>query len=374
MRRAPAIGFAVAFAAMLYTHNWALFFGAATGLAWLWLLWRADAAERRRLLRTGAARLRRRAAALRCRGSRPRSTRPPTPGRRGRNAPSLAALASVPGADPRRGRRGRASLLAAGAGVVRAAGAAAARPARAIVALLVIAVLTIVLAWLASQLSPAWATRYLAAGVPRRSCCSPRPASRTPAGSGSPASRSSPCCGRSTARRTEKSNVRDVAEAIAPSLRPGDLVVATQPEQVSVLDYYLPDGLRYATLTGPVPDVGVTDWRDGVERLERRRRARDLRAAARLGAARPAARARRAADLLGQPLARAVDVARAAALGGVAAARSRTTRASRSSDVEPADPFPRARNPVRAAGLPQALTRSRPGARRLGGRARACAA
>ena len=31
MRAGPAIGFAVAFAAMLYTHNWALFFGAATG-------------------------------------------------------------------------------------------------------------------------------------------------------------------------------------------------------------------------------------------------------------------------------------------------------------------------------------------------------
>uniref|UniRef100_UPI0039793840 hypothetical protein n=1 Tax=Salmonella sp. SAL4358 TaxID=3159879 RepID=UPI0039793840 len=53
MRRAPAIGFAVAFAAMLDTHNWALVFGAATGIVWLWLLWRADAEERRRLLRTG---------------------------------------------------------------------------------------------------------------------------------------------------------------------------------------------------------------------------------------------------------------------------------------------------------------------------------
>ena len=41
VRRAPAIGFAVAFAAMLYTHNWAVFFGAATGVAWLVLLWRA---------------------------------------------------------------------------------------------------------------------------------------------------------------------------------------------------------------------------------------------------------------------------------------------------------------------------------------------
>ena len=61
--------------------------------------------------------------------------------------------------------------------------------------------------------------------------------------------------------------MRAISEAIAPSLRPGDLVVSTQPEQIPVLDYYLPDGLRYATLWGPVDDVGVTDWRDGVERL-----------------------------------------------------------------------------------------------------------
>jgi len=74
----------------------------------------------------------------------------------------------------------------------------------------------------------------------------------------------------------EKSNVRDVAEAVAPSLRPGDLVVATQPEQVPVLSYYLPAGLRYATLTGPVRDLGVTDWRDGVARLQRTSARRDL--------------------------------------------------------------------------------------------------
>ena len=45
------------------------------------------------------------------------------------------------------------------------------------------------------------------------------------------------------------------------------MVVSTQPEQVPVLHHYLPPGLRYATLTGYVKDVGVTDWRDGVERL-----------------------------------------------------------------------------------------------------------
>ena len=73
-----------------------------------------------------------------------------------------------------------------------------------------------------------------------------------------------------------KSNVREVADAIAPSVRPGDLVVSTQPEQVPVLSYYLPAGLRYATLWGPVEDVGVADWRDGVQRLRATSAERDL--------------------------------------------------------------------------------------------------
>jgi mannosyltransferase len=50
--RGWAAGYAVALAAMLYTHNWALFFGAASGLVWLHQLWRAP--ERRELLVLGA--------------------------------------------------------------------------------------------------------------------------------------------------------------------------------------------------------------------------------------------------------------------------------------------------------------------------------
>jgi hypothetical protein len=74
-----------------------------------------------------------------------------------------------------------------------------------------------------------------------------------------------------------KSNVREVAAAISPSLGPGDVVVSTQPEQVPVLSHYLPPGVRYATLTGFVGDVGVTDWRDGVERLQATSPQRDLK-------------------------------------------------------------------------------------------------
>ena len=52
-RRWPVL-FGLALAAALYTHNWALFFGAAMFLAWLVLLWLAPAAERRARLRDGA--------------------------------------------------------------------------------------------------------------------------------------------------------------------------------------------------------------------------------------------------------------------------------------------------------------------------------
>jgi hypothetical protein len=141
--------------------------------------------------------------------------------------------------------------------------------------LLAIALLTVTLAWLSSQLSPAWANRYLtvaaaplllavAAGLAhagRLGIAGLIVAALLGIGDGAP---------------DDKSNVRQVARTIAPSLRAGDLVIATQPEQVAVLDYYLPDGVRFATLTGPVNDPGVTDWRDGTERLGATSPERDL--------------------------------------------------------------------------------------------------
>ena len=52
-RRWPVL-FGLALAATLYTHNWAIFLGAAMFLAWLGLLYLAPAAERRARLRDGA--------------------------------------------------------------------------------------------------------------------------------------------------------------------------------------------------------------------------------------------------------------------------------------------------------------------------------
>ncbi|HWT24833.1 MAG TPA: glycosyltransferase family 39 protein [Solirubrobacteraceae bacterium] len=278
VRVRAAIGVAAAFAAMLYTHNWAAFLGLGTVAALLVVAALAGAAERRRLLRT----------ALVAYGGAAALYLPWLPtllyqathtGAPWSNPPDLADLAEVPAR--LLGETAEIALaLAAGAGLVailarreeRRLGA----PARMVIALAVIGVACVVAAWLSSQLTPAWAPRYLAAALPpflllaaaglghagRLGIAGLVLAVALSAGADRPP--------------REKSNVRDVAEAVAPSLRPGDLVVATQPEQVPVLAYYLPGGVRFATLTGEVRDLGVTDWRDGVERLRRTSAERDL--------------------------------------------------------------------------------------------------
>ena len=135
--------------------------------------------------------------------------------------------------------------------------------------------MTVLLACAASQVSPAWAARYLAWRSRRCSCSSAAGLAAAGrlgvvglvlvalmwAGDRAP---------------THKSNVRDIAASVAPGLRPGDLVVATQPEQVPVLHYYLPPRPALRDAHGPGEGRGVTDWRDGVERLRASSARRDL--------------------------------------------------------------------------------------------------
>jgi mannosyltransferase len=277
-RTGAALGFAAALAGMLYTHNWAIFFALATAAAWLFVAAQAPPGDRRRLVRT----------ALVAYGGALLVYLPWVPtllyqvahtGAPWARAPSLAALVSTPARLV--GETAEIALfLAAGAGIValvsRRDGRRPSAPARAVIALAVIGVGSVVLAWLSSQLSPAWAPRYLAVAVPPFLLLAA-------AGLGHAGRLGIVGLALAVALAVfvdapprEKSNVRDVAEAVAPSLRPGDLVVTTWPEQVPVLSYYLPEGVRFATLTGAVRDVGVTDWRDGAERLERTSPEREL--------------------------------------------------------------------------------------------------
>jgi mannosyltransferase len=277
-RRPWAICLAVTLAALLYTHNWALFFSTACGVVWLFLLWRARPGERRRdLLVTGAVAF----------GGALVLYLPWVPitlyqaahtGAPWSESPPVVALLASPG--QMLGPFVQVALvLVAGAGLGRlwaTRGGGLSPAGRAAACLLAIGVLTVVLAWISSQVSPAWANRYLAVGVAplllvgaaglanagRLGIVGLIVVAALAAGDTAP---------------DDKSNVRDVAEAIGPSLRAGDLVVSTQPEQVSVLRYYLPKGVRFATLTGAVQDTGVTDWRDGTKRLGATSAARDLK-------------------------------------------------------------------------------------------------
>jgi hypothetical protein len=272
-RRPWAAGLAVSLAALMYTHNWSLFFASACGGAWLVMLARAHGDGRRELLRLG----------LLAFGGALVLYLPWVPtsiyqaghtGAPWSTVPSVDALLTVPGT--LLGTMAQAVFaLAGGAGVAALLARGERALARTVLVLLGVGAVTVLLAWLASQASPAWANRYLAVGL--------APLLLGAAGGVTYAGRLGiaglvivAVMGVGDTAPAEKSNVRSVAQAITPSIVAGDLVVSTQPEQIPVLHYYLPDGLRYATLTGLVPDLGVTDWRDGTAKLQAASPDRDL--------------------------------------------------------------------------------------------------
>ena len=126
--------------------------------------------------------------------------------------------------------------------------------------------LTVFVAWLASQISPAWATRYfavvlgplmliVAVGLVR--------AGRL----GFVALVAVFFLWSNFVLKDDKSNVREVAHSISSYAQPGDLIISTHPEQVPVLRYYLGPGYLWATQLGVVPDPQIMDWRDSLDRL-----------------------------------------------------------------------------------------------------------
>jgi mannosyltransferase len=132
---------------------------------------------------------------------------------------------------------------------------------------------TLAVAWLFSQVSPAWTTRYLgvllgpmlllgALGLARAGALGlvalviilgiwaiPR-----------------------SYGLENKSNASDLRKAVVPELQQGDLVVSMQPEQTPLLAYHLEDlggapDLKFATPLGAVENERVMDWTDGHQRM-----------------------------------------------------------------------------------------------------------
>jgi mannosyltransferase len=264
---------ALSLTAALYTHNWALFLGLGTFIAFLVCVWWSPGA-RRDLWRDGILVF----AALAL------MFLPwlPTLAYQAQHTGAPWALSPVfwslttAGYFLVGGRgAGVALLLAGGSGFIalRAANTRGPRGRQAALAAVVLAILgvgTLLIAWAYAKTTPAWSGRYFgvivgplllvfALGLSRARglgiaalvlvCCfwvlDPHPTSVD-----------------------AKSNVGSVAAAVRPSIAPDTLVLSAQPEQVPALAYYLPQARDFVTPLGRVPDPRVVDWRNALARFE----------------------------------------------------------------------------------------------------------
>jgi mannosyltransferase len=251
------VAFVVTTALMVYVHNWALFLCvglfvatalvardrlarfavAALGVAVLYAPWLPTLLDQVR--HTGA----------------PWST-----------APSFHDLVLAPGAV----FSGDAPFVAFALVAVAGLGEVVRRradPERTIVlSLAVVVAVTITLAWIVSQISPAWTSRYFAITLGPLILLAARALVRG-GRLGAFALVAVVFLWGGYSLKDNKENARQVSGAIVHSIRPGELVISTQPEQVPLFRYYLGSAPRFASTLGAVPDSQIFDWRDVIDRL-----------------------------------------------------------------------------------------------------------
>ncbi|MDQ3587331.1 MAG: glycosyltransferase family 39 protein [Actinomycetota bacterium] len=293
---------AVSLAALLYTHNWGMFVasGLVVALAFLWrtsdgaqagrpgrsagraLVGRAPdrsvsgehrspvflSDERRDLLRDAAIGFG--AAALLYLPWLPtllyqvRHTGAPW-----LDAPRLGAPVQIAKSLLGGGASTVALVLAAGSGLALALRERLSRERSALFTMGIVFVGTLAVAWLVSQVSPAWTTRYLGATLGALLLLASVGLAR--AGNLGLVALAIVLGVWAVPKSYElknKSNAADLGKTATPQLRSGDLVVVMQPEQTPLIDYHLPvGGLRYATPLGPVRNPSVMDWTDAQSRL-----------------------------------------------------------------------------------------------------------
>ena len=141
---------------------------------------------------------------------------------------------------------------------------------------------TLAVAWLVSQVSPAWTTRYLGVLLGPMLLVAALGLSR----SGSLGLVALVIIlGIWAIPRTygleNKSNASDLRNSAVPELHKGDLVVSMQPEQGPLLAYHLEDlggapKLRFASPIGAMENDRVMDWTDGYDKLKDATPARNL--------------------------------------------------------------------------------------------------
>lgn len=274
-RRRFAIVFGVVLALMLYTHNWALFFVAASG-ATLLAVARRRGEQRWSIVRDGGLAF----------GAAILVWLPWVPtlvfqatntGAPWSNVPTVGDVqdgmgAVVGGLGPAIGL-----LLVAGTGVSHVVRRRRSIERLEMLTLAGLALGTLLLAWGASQVSPTWAFRYLAVVVgPLLLLTGVGLARARRQGVAALALVALMWLPQGVAPEPPASE-RSVVAEVEPLLGRGDLVVSTHPERTTVLDYYLPSGMRYLTSLGPVKDPRYMDWRHVLERLREARASKTIK-------------------------------------------------------------------------------------------------
>lgn len=272
--------FAVLLAALLYTHSWGIFFtaGAVLTFAALW----SQSDDRGPLLRDGAIGF----------GVAFVLYLPWMPallyqaahtGAPWLNPPRFGVAIQVSKALLGGGTVTVALVLAAGSGIAAIlAGRTQDRERRALLVAAGVAVSTLAVAWLFSQISPAWTTRYLGVALgPILIIAALGLARAGTLGLAAFAIVFVVWGVTQSGGLDNKSNAAELAASLQGRLQPGDLVVTLQPEQAPLMHYHLPGGLQgdlvEATQLGEVQTKGVMDWRDVQERLERATPERNLK-------------------------------------------------------------------------------------------------
>ena len=133
-------------------------------------------------------------------------------------------------------------------------------------ALLTVVAVTVVVAFIASQISPAWTARYFAVIFGPVILVAGQALTRARGlGVATLVALLFVYAGYSV--KNDKENAKGITTGARAYLETGDLIISTHPEQVPVLRYYLGPGYRWATTLGPQPDPLIFDWRDAVTRL-----------------------------------------------------------------------------------------------------------
>jgi hypothetical protein len=138
---------------------------------------------------------------------------------------------------------------------------------REIAALLTVVAVTVGVAFISSQVSPAWTSRYFAVIFGPVVLVAGQAIARA-RGLGLATLVVLVFVFAGYSVKNDKENAKGITAGAQPYLKTGDLIISTHPEQVPVLRYYLGPGYRWATTLGRQPDPLIFDWRDAVSRLK----------------------------------------------------------------------------------------------------------